>query len=286
MTSFDYSAPFFTTYWLQIILFGVCFLLGVAFKSKRPYHNRSEDRTGRKDSTVESYPTPGTSQHDDDAPHIPYSFKAYPGEEMVRRSGCFYGEMNKRRSVRDICNKQVPLEVIENCIRTAGTSPSGAHMQPWTFAVVSNPDIKLEMRNIIEDEERINYEKRMSSQWLGDLAKFKTTWSKPYLTEAPYVIVVFKKLYGISEDGERQTFYYQEISASIATGFLLAALNNAGLVTVTTTPMNAGPRLRDLLNRPVSEKVLVLLPVGFPSPDAMVPDLRRKPLGEIMSLLD
>ena len=98
-------------------------------------------------------------------------------------------------------------------------------MQPWTFAVVSNPDIKLEMRNIIEDEERINYEKRMSSQWLGDLAKLKTTWSKPYLTEAPYVIVVFKKLYGISEDGERQTFYYQEISASIATGFLLAALN-------------------------------------------------------------
>ena len=120
MTSFDYSAPFFTTYWLQIILFGVCFLLGVAFKSKRPYHNRSEDRTGRKDSTVESYPTPGTSQHDDDAPHIPYSLKAYPGEEMVCRSGCFYGEMNKRRSVRDICNKQVPLEVIENCIRTAG----------------------------------------------------------------------------------------------------------------------------------------------------------------------
>jgi iodotyrosine deiodinase len=141
--------------------------------------------------------------------------------------------------------------------------------------------VKSEICKIVEEEEEVNYRKRMGSQWVNDLKPFNTNWCKPYLEDAPYLILVFKQIYGITPEG-KQPHYYNEISTCIATGILLAALHHAGLVTVTTTPLNCGPRLRVLLERPVNEKLLVLLPVGFPTADATVPDLKRKSINEIM----
>ncbi|XP_053447984.1 iodotyrosine deiodinase 1 isoform X3 [Nycticebus coucang] len=164
----------------------------------------------------------------------------------------------------------------------SGTAPSGAHTEPWTFVVVKDPDMKHEIRQIIEEEEEVNYVKRMGHQWVSDLKKLRTNWIKEYLDTAPVLILIFKQVHGIAANGKKKVHYYNEISVSIACGILLAALQNAGLVTVTTTPLNCGPRLRLLLGRPAHEKLLMLLPVGYPSKDATVPDLKRKPLEQIM----
>nr|XP_011751898.1 iodotyrosine deiodinase 1 isoform X1 [Macaca nemestrina] len=214
--------------------------------------------------------------------HIPFSHTHYPEREMVKRSQEFYELLNKRRSVRFISNEQVPMEVIDNVIRTAGTAPSGAHTEPWTFVVVKDPDVKHEIRKIIEEEEEINYMKRMGHRWVTDLKKLRTNWIKEYLDTAPILILIFKQVHGFAANGKKKVHYYNEISVSIACGILLAALQNAGLVTVTTTPLNCGPRLRVLLGRPAHEKLLMLLPVGYPSKEATVPDLKRKPLDQIM----
>ncbi|XP_013394579.1 iodotyrosine deiodinase 1 [Lingula anatina] len=205
---------------------------------------------------------------------------------MIERAQRFYENMNARRSVRSLSSEPVPLDVIQNIIRTAGTSPSGAHTEPWTFVVVSNKGIKAQIRQIVEAEEEINYRKRMGNKWVEDLKKFKVNWEKPYLDVAPYLIIVLRQAYGLGENGERKTHYYNEISVSIAVGLLLTAVQNAGLVTVTTTPMNAGPALSTLLGRPVNEKVVLLLPVGYPAKNATVPDLKRKELDKIMVLVD
>ncbi|XP_057307275.1 iodotyrosine deiodinase-like [Hydractinia symbiolongicarpus] len=213
---------------------------------------------------------------------IPYTPPRFSESEMIKRSKEFYKEMNERRSVRFFSDKDVPLEVIENIIRTAGTAPSGAHTEPWTYVVVKSFDIKQKIKEIVEREEEINYKKRMGKQWVKDLEFLKTNWLKPYMTTAPYIIVVFKQTYGITLDGGRKTNYYHEVSASISCGLLLAAIQHAGLVTLTSTPLNAGPALRDLLNRGKNEKVLLLLPVGYPSDDCRVPHIHRKKLNEIM----
>ncbi|KAM3930804.1 iodotyrosine deiodinase 1 isoform 1-T1 [Leptodactylus fuscus] len=213
--------------------------------------------------------------------HVPFSPRRYSELEMLRRSKEFYELLNQRRSVRFISDEAVPREVIDNIIRAAGTSPSGAHTEPWTFVVVEDPEVKHKIREIIEEEEEINYQKRMGDKWVNDLKKLKTNWVKEYLDTAPYLILIFKQVYGIISNKKR-THYYNEISVSIACGILLAAIQNAGLVTVTTTPLNCGPRLRLLLERPVNEKLLMLLPVGHASKGATVPDLKRKPLENIM----
>jgi len=166
-----------------------------------------------------------------------------------------------------------------------GTSPSGAHTEPWTFVVIKDKSLKKEIRSIVEEEEYLNYTKRMGDKWVKDLEFAKTTWAKPYLDSAPYLILVFKQVYGIQEDGSKKTHYYNEMSVCISVGLLLAAIQNAGLVTVTSTPMNAGPRLRDLVGRRVNEKLTLLLPVGYPAGDATVPDIKRKPLNDIMVLI-
>ncbi|XP_073483886.1 iodotyrosine deiodinase 1 isoform X2 [Aquarana catesbeiana] len=166
-----------------------------------------------------------------------------------------------------------------------GTSPSGAHTEPWTFVVVQDPEVKHRIREIIEEEEEVNYRKRMGDKWVNDLKRLRTNWVKEYLDTAPYLILVFKQVYGILSSDRKKTHYYNEISVSIACGILLAAIQHAGLVTVTTTPLNCGPRLRVLLERPVNEKLLMLLPVGYPSKDATVPDLKRKPLKDIMVVI-
>eukprot|EP00064_Thunnus_orientalis_P007263 superscaffoldBa00000794_g7283 len=166
--------------------------------------------------------------------------------------------------------------------REAGTAPSGAHTEPWTFIVVSDPETKHQVRLIVEEEEEVNYRQRMGDKWVHDLAKLRTNWIKEYLDEAPYLILIFKQTYGILPNGKKKTHYYNEISVSISCGILLAALQNVGLVTVTSTPLNCGPQLRLLLKRPANEKLLMLLPVGYPASDATVPDLNRKPLDDIM----
>ncbi|KAK9411668.1 iodotyrosine deiodinase 1 [Crotalus adamanteus] len=217
--------------------------------------------------------------------HVPFSTERYSEEDMVKRSKDFYELLKKRRSVRFISDEPVPREVIDNVIKAAGTSPSGAHTEPWTFVVVNNKEVKHKIREIIEEEEEMNYMKRMGDRWVNDLKRLRTNWIKEYLDTAPYLILIFKQVYGILPDGKKKTHYYNEISVSIACGILLAALQNAGLVTVTTTPMNCGPRLRVLLERPANEKLLLLLPVGYPSKDATVPNLSRKPLNDIMVVI-
>ncbi|KAL6087046.1 hypothetical protein STEG23_030574, partial [Scotinomys teguina] len=214
--------------------------------------------------------------------HIPFSHTWYPEQEMKTRSQEFYQLLNKRRSVRFISSEPVPMEVIHNVIKAAGTAPSGAHTEPWTFVVVKDPEVKHKIREIIEEEEEINYRKRMGDRWVTDLKKLRTNWIKEYLDTAPVLILVFKQVHGFAANGKKKVHYYNEISVSIACGILLAALQNAGLVTVTTTPLNCGPRLRVLLGRPSHEKLLVLLPVGYPSREATVPDLKRKALDQIM----
>ncbi|XP_068925794.1 iodotyrosine deiodinase 1 [Petaurus breviceps papuanus] len=214
--------------------------------------------------------------------HVPFSSTRFPEHEMIKRSQEFYELLNQRRSVRFISDEPVPRQVIDNVIKTAGTAPSGAHTEPWSFVVVQDEEVKHKIRVIIEDEEEVNYKKRMGDKWVNDLKKLRTNWIKEYLDTAPFLILIFKKIYGITPSGRKKTHYYNEISVSIACGILLAALQNAGLVTVTTTPLNCGPRLRTLLDRPANEKLLMLLPVGYPKKDATVPDLKRKPLEEIM----
>ncbi|XP_078503184.1 iodotyrosine deiodinase 1 [Lissotriton helveticus] len=221
-------------------------------------------------------------QEEEDLLHVPFSSERFPEDDMVRRSKEFYEMLNKRRSVRFISSEPVPREVIDNIIKAAGTSPSGAHTEPWTFVVVQDPEAKHKIREIIEEEEKINYMKRMGEKWVNDLKRLRTNWVKEYLDNAPYLILIFKQVYGLLPQNKKKTHYYNEISVSIACGILLAALQNAGLVTVTSTPLNCGPRLRVLLQRPVNEKLLMLLPVGYPSKDATVPDLKRKPLEDIM----
>ncbi|XP_040919694.1 iodotyrosine deiodinase 1 [Toxotes jaculatrix] len=222
------------------------------------------------------------SNEEENLPHVPYSPRRYPEETMLERSKDFYILMNQRRSVRFISPEPVPREVIDNVIRTAGTAPSGAHTEPWTFVVVSDKETKHQIRLIVEEEEEVNYRQRMGDKWVHDLAKLRTNWIKEYLDVAPYLVLIFKQTYGILPNGKKKTHYYNEISVSISCGILLAALQNVGLVTVTSTPLNCGPQLRLLLKRPANEKLLMLLPVGYPASDATVPDLKRKPLRDIM----
>ena len=222
--------------------------------------------------------------HAADTPHIPYEFSRIPEKDMLARSEAFYELMNKRRSIRHFSTDPVALEVIENIIKTAGTSPSGAHSEPWTFVVVQDQQTKSKIREIVEQEEYMNYDRRMGDKWVNDLKFVHTTHEKPYLEDAPYIIVVFKQAYHTDPNGNKYIHYYYEISTAIACGILVAAIQNAGLVTVTTTPLNAGPALRVLLGRPENEKVMLLLPVGYPTSDAKVPAVGRKPLDNIMVL--
>ncbi|XP_059383077.1 iodotyrosine deiodinase [Carassius carassius] len=278
----------------------LCVIIGFLFKNSQRRQTRSKQ--GCSDQTSKPWvdedlqdDTEISSKHneeedddwldtteEEDLRHIPYTPARYSATEMLERSEKFYSLMNLRRSVRFISPEPVPKEVIDNVIRTAGTAPSGAHTEPWTFVVVSDADVKHKIKEIIEEEEEINYKQRMGDKWVQDLKKLRTNWVKEYLDVAPYLILVFKQTYGILPSGKKKTHYYNEISVSISCGILLAALQNVGLVTVTTTPLNCGPQLRLLLQRPANEKLLILLPVGYPASDAKVPDLKRKDLNDIM----
>lgn len=191
----------------------------------------------------------------------------------------FLQTMKLRRSVRDIDPKPIPRKVIEDILTVAGSAPSGANKQPWTFCVVRNQDIKRRIREAAEEEEKENYNGRMSAEWLEDLAPLGTDENKPFLEEAPCLIVVFKKSYDLDK-GEKKKNYYVNESVGLACGFLLAAIHQAGLVSLTHTPspMNF---LTKILNRPSNERPYLLIPVGFAREDAQVPDIGKKTLNEI-----
>ncbi len=212
-------------------------------------------------------------------PHIPFQPQVFSESETLGHSRDFHDFMEKRRSLRFFSDRPVPKEVIENIIMTASTAPSGAHKQPWTFCVVSDPAIKTKIREAAEEEERESYNGRMSEEWLRDLAPLGTDWQKPFLEIAPWLIVVFKKAYEM-EGGEKRKCYYVSESVGIACGFLLTAIHNAGLVSLTHTPspMNF---LQKILDRPDNERPFLLVPVGYPAEGATVPDLRRKGLDEV-----
>lgn len=213
-------------------------------------------------------------------PFVTYTKETFEEEEMRERSSSFYQWMDKRRSVRDFSDKHVPKEVIEDIIMTASTAPSGAHKQPWTFCAVSNAEIKKQIRAAAEKEEYDSYNGRMPESWLNDLLPLQTDWHKEFLETAPWLIIVFKKIYEPGEDGQKKNNYYVQESVGLASGFLLTAIHNAGLVGLTHTPspMNF---LSKILERPEHEKPFLLVPVGYPAEECLVPQLSRRPLDEV-----
>ncbi|XP_015833830.2 iodotyrosine deiodinase 1 [Tribolium castaneum] len=288
---------FFELYWqyfvVGLILYGVVRAFYVYYSKKeknvQSRHKKDDDfRTPDQIAEVKAEISDPESEDDltpalpSDLEHVPLKFTKLSLEETMKRSEEFYNLMNKRRSVRTFSSEPVPMDVIKNIVKTAGTAPSGAHTEPWTFVVVTSMDVKQKIRAIIEEEEEINYKKRMGKVWTTDLKPLRTTWIKEYLTEAPCLILLFKQMYSFREDNKKKLHYYNEQSTSIAGGFLLTAIHYAGLVSLTSTPLNSGPALRALLGRPSSEKLTLLFPVGYPSKDCLVPDLERKPVDQIM----
>lgn len=212
------------------------------------------------------------------------SYLEYKPNLMKLRAKEFYTDIRRRRTVRDFSNRIVSKEIIENCIRAAGTAPNGANLQPWHFVAIADPNIKRKIRVAAEEEERIFYEKRAPKEWLQALQPLGTDWRKPFLEIAPYLIAIFAQSYGVTPDGNRVKNYYVQESVGIATGFLITALHHAGLVTLTHTPSPMG-FLNEILKRPPNEKPYLLLVVGYPADDAMVPDISKKPLDEIATFI-
>lgn len=215
----------------------------------------------------------------DNFPFIEYRIPNVSREAMDVKARTFYEQMDTRRSVREFSDQPVSKTVIENIIKTASTAPSGAHKQPWNFAAISNMSLKTKIRQAAEQEEQINYSGRMSEEWRRDLAPLGTDDVKPFLELAPWLIVVFKKAYDLV-DGEKRKNYYVNESVGLAAGFLLAAIHNAGLVSLTHTPSPMG-FLDKILERPENERAFLLIPVGYPAQNAMVPDIERKVLNEV-----
>ena len=240
---------------------------------------------------------------DDTYPFIPLHFEDRSPDQQLQRSQEFHQCLQKRRTIREFSSKPVPFELIENAVRAASSAPSGANQQPWRFVVVTNPEIRQRLRDAAEAEERDNYDRRFPEEWLAALRPLGTDWHKPFLTDAPYLIVVFRENWGEEPtpeeeavgaaqsppaDGSAQAqsihrikHYYVMESVGIAVGMLLAALHWCGLATLTHTPSPMG-FLNEVLERPSNEKAYVVIPVGYPAEDARVPDIKRKPLDEVL----
>ena len=211
---------------------------------------------------------------------IPYNPDRFSEAQMRTRIEDMLEKMQNRRSVRAFSSDPVPLDVVRKCIEIAGTAPSGAHKQPWTFCLVTDLEIRREIRKATEEQEYVNYHGRMSDEWLEDIKKFKTNHVKPFIENAPGLIIVFKHSYEKVEDGQKTNYYVNE-SVGIAVGMLLTALHEVGLVALTHTPspMNF---LAKILERPDNERAYLNIPFGFPSSDCEVPNISRKPLDEIL----
>ena len=217
-------------------------------------------------------------------PYVSYDRDIYDLKEAESRAKSFYEWLDTRRTVRDISNKAISRELIEYLILAGSTAPSGAHKQPWTFCAVSNEEIKKAIRQAAEKEEYDSYNGRMSDRWLKDLEPIGTDWNKPFLEEAPWLVIIFKRVYETS-DGEKNNNYYVNESVGIACGMIISAIHKAGLVTLphTPSPMNF---LTKILNRPENERPYLLLPIGYPKDEVYVPDLERKPLEEVAVFYD
>ena len=211
-------------------------------------------------------------------------FQKITFEEMDYNANQFFQKVSSRRSVRDFSSDYFPIDIIKNCIKSASTAPSGANKQPWHFVIVKDPIIKRKIRKAAEIEEKEFYGGRAPQEWLDDLNQFGTDWKKPFLEEAPYLIVVFSKKFDINDDGTNTKNYYVSESVGIASGLLLTALHNAGLVTLTHTPSPMS-FLSEILNRPPSDKPYLIIPVGFPSENAEVPNIKKKTFKEICTIL-
>ena len=211
-------------------------------------------------------------------------FQKITFEEMDYNANQFFQKVSSRRSVRDFSKDDFPIEIIKNCIKSASTAPSGANKQPWHFVIVKDPIIKRKIRKAAEIEEKEFYGGRAPKEWLDDLNQFGTDWNKPFLEEAPYLIVVFSKKFDINDDGTNTKNYYVSESVGIASGLLLTALHNAGLVTLTHTP-SPMTFLSEILKRPSSDKPYLIIPVGFPSENAEVPNIKKKTFKEICTIL-
>ena len=228
--------------------------------------------------------------------HVPFKHEKLPQNEIIIRSELFYRFMNQRRTLRFFSQDPIPIDIIQNCILTAGTAPSGAHCQPWTFVIVRDQNVKSQLREIIENEERVNYDHRMSREWVQDLTPIVESLHegneivKPYIEEAPYLVIVLKQQYGVNRNNNSKiAHYYPMESVGIATGILLTAFHNANLVALVSTPMGAENAIRTLCNRPENERVLFLIPVGYPASNATVPyrneKTLRKSMEEIMCIV-
>ena len=212
-------------------------------------------------------------------PFVPLDFRRFEPAQMRSRSEEFYADLDRRRSVRHFSDEAIPLDVLDTCIRAAGTAPSGAHKQPWTFVVVTDKDVQRKIREAAEEEEKENYSGRMNDEWIEDLRPLGTDEHKPFLETVPALIVCFRHAFA-QEEGQRKQNYYTQESMGLACGMLLAALHHAGLATLTHTPSPMG-FLQRILERPSNEKAFLLIPVGYPADGCEVPNLERKPIEEI-----
>lgn len=212
---------------------------------------------------------------------IPLDYTKPSCEDIQKMAHGYYKSMQSRRSVRFFSDEEIPSGVLHHLIMAAGSAPSGANKQPWSFCIVTDSILKTKIRAAAEKEEFENYHGRMSEEWLKDLEKFDTDWQKDFLTQAPALIILFKKAYDILPDGTKAKNYYVNESVGIAAGFLISAIHQSGLVTLTHTPspMNF---LQDLLNRPENERAFLLLPIGYPKKDTLVPDIKRKDEKDIL----
>jgi nitroreductase len=215
---------------------------------------------------------------------VPLPFELRPPDEVRRRAAAFRDDLRRRRTVRHFSNRPVERAVIEDCLMTAGSAPSGANLQPWHFVVVGQPALKTRIRDAAEAEEREFYTHRAPQEWLDALAPLGTDEHKPFLEAAPYLIAIFAQSYGVLPDGRKVKNYYVQESVGIATGLLIAALHQAGLASLTHTPSPMG-FLNDILDRPPNEKPFLLLVVGYPADGAMVPDIGKKTLAEIATFV-
>ena len=222
---------------------------------------------------------------DEEPGFIQLKFEELPADEMLSRARDFYKQMDERRTTRHFSNREVPRELIELAIKTASTAPSGAHLQPWTFVAISNPEVKAQIREAAEAEERKTYSERMPEAWAEVLRPLGTDHVKEHLSDAPWIVVVFRQSKRQRDSGEWGPTYYAQESCGIAAGLFIAAIHNMGLTTLTHTPSPMG-FLRDILNRPEHEHAMLVMPVGYPDEEAKVPNLGRKSLENISEFFE
>ncbi len=222
---------------------------------------------------------------DDEPGFIELAFEELSPEDMLERAREFHAQMSQRRTTRHFSDREVPRELIELAVRTASTAPSGAHLQPWTFVAISNPELKARIREAAEVEEKKFYEGRMPEAWEEVLTPLGTDYVKEHITDAPWIVVLFRHSQRARAGGEMSPTYYAQESCGIAAGLFIAAVHNMGLTTLTHTPSPMG-FLRDILGRPDHEHAMLLMPVGYPAEDARVPDLKRKGLDEVSEFFE